>query len=352
MKRKLPPIWALVSLMWIGPGILAAVEAYLSIRYGGWTMGTWQDIVFQGVDWMIYGLLTPLVFLLSRRYPLDRDKLARHIPLHFVASIILCAAWAGTGEMLRWVVIPQKPFPTSMSMIGWFFSSLPFGVAVYWAVLGVERATHYFVESREREAQLTEARLAALRMQLQPHFLLNSLNAITVIVRDKDTPTATRMLEVLGNMLRRVMRADRPQEVPLSDELEFARQYLSIESIRFSDRLQAAFDIPNQLLKAQVPEFLLQPLVENAVRHGVAKREGVTRLNVSARREAADLVITVSDEGAGRAADAEVREGVGLSNTRARLATLYRERGTLEFSRTPTGATASARLPYRELPNA
>jgi LytS/YehU family sensor histidine kinase len=250
--------------------------------------------------------------------------------------------------MLRWLVIPQKPFPTPMSMIGWFFTSLPFGAAVYWAVLGVERATHYFVESREREAQLSEARLGALRMQLQPHFLLNSLNAVTVIVRDKDTATATRMLELLGDMLRRVMRADRPQEVTLTEEVEFVRQYLAIEQIRFSDRLRPSFAIPAELNRAAVPEFVLQPLVENAVRHGVAKREGATSLTISAQRQGDDLVLTVGDDGAG-AAQAPVTEGVGLSNTRARLATLYGERGRLELSLLPGGAKATVRLPYREV---
>jgi signal transduction histidine kinase len=337
--------------MWLGPGILAACEAFLNIHYGGWKKGTWQDITFEGVDWLIYGLLTPGVFLMSRRFPLHRGRLARYIPLHFALSILFCAAWAGTGDTLRWLIIPGRHAPTAMTMVSWFFTSLPFGVAVYFAVLGVERATHYFVQFQERDAQLTEARLGALRMQLQPHFLLNSLNAITVIVRDKDTPTATRMLELLGDMLRRVMRADRPQEVTLKDEVEFARQYLAIEEIRFSDRLQPSFEIPAELAGAAVPEFLLQPLVENAVRHGVAKREGATRIRIAAQHDGDDLVLTVTDEGPGTP-EIPAREGVGLSNTRARLTTLYGARGTLDLVLLPHGVNAAVRLPYHELPRA
>ena len=350
-RRRHPPAWVLVSLLWLGPAILAGFEAFLNIRFGGWAGGTWRDILFQSIDWLIYGFLTPAVFALSRRFPLGRGKLARYIPLHFAASILLCGAWAGTGDVLRWLVIPGRHAPTLVSMVSWFFTSLPFGVAVYWAVLGVERAAHYFVESQEKQDQLAEARLGALRMQLQPHFLLNSLNAITVIVRDKDTATATRMLELLGDMLRRVMRADRPHEVTLKDEIEFARQYLAIEAIRFSDRLEPSFEIPAELATAAVPEFLLQPLVENAIRHGVAKREGVTRLRIAAQRDGSDLVLTVTDRGAG-APEIPGPEGVGLSNTRARLATLYGARGMLDLVLLPDGVNAAARLPYHELPRA
>jgi LytS/YehU family sensor histidine kinase len=242
--------------------------------------------------------------------------------------------------------------------VGWFFTSLPFGVAVYFAVLGVEHALFYFVEAREREtqaarlaAQLAEARLGALRMQLQPHFLLNSLNAVTVIVRDRDTATATRVLEQLGDLLRRVMRSDRPQEVTLAEELEFVRQYLAIEEVRFSDRLRPVIDVDPGFLSAAVPEFLLQPLVENAVRHGLARRVGATLLSISARREGDHLVLSVTDDGPGpEDAAPEPGEGVGLGNTRERLASLYGDRASLTLARTPEGgATATVRLPYHEL---
>ena len=187
-------------------------------------------------------------------------------------------------------------------------------------------------------------------MQLQPHFLLNSLNAVTVIVRDRDTATATGMLERLGEMLRRVMRTDRPQEVTLSEELDFVRQYLAIEQVRFSDRLRPVFDVATDVLGAAVPEFLLQPLVENAVRHGLARRTAATSLRIAARREGDDLVLSVTDDGPGPDAAEPVAEGVGLGNTRERLATLYGDRASLTLTRTPDGgAMVIVRMPYREL---
>jgi signal transduction histidine kinase len=353
------PLWAFVSAAWLGPAILAAFEAYMQSRLGNWPPATWRSLVWEGGDWLIYALLTPIVFVIARRFPLEREHAARRVPLHFLASIVLCAAWAGAGTVLRWALFPAEAQPTVQGVVSWFFTSLPFGVAVYFAVLGVEHAAYFFLEARARETQaarlsalLAAGRRGALRMQLQPHFLLNSLNAITVIVRDRDTTTATRMLEQLGEMLRRVMRTDRPPEVPLAEELDFVRQFLAIEQVRFSDRLRPVIEVAPGLERAATPEFVLQPLVENALRHGLAQRTSATSLVIAARREGDALVLTVTDDGPGPdAAAAEPGEGVGLANTRERLATLYGDRASLTLSATPQGGAAAViRLPYHELP--
>ncbi|HEX9631355.1 MAG TPA: histidine kinase [Gemmatimonadales bacterium] len=350
------PVWALVSAAWLGPAILAAFQAYVQGRIGSREPATVRTLLWEGGDWLVYAFLTPAVFWFARRYPLGRGTIARRVPVHLLAAIALCAAWAGGGILLSGVLFGSTPY--GGGIVGWFFTSLPFGVAVYFAVLGVEHALFYFVEAREREtqaarlaAQLADARLGALRMQLQPHFLLNSLNAVTVIVRDRDTATATRVLEQLGDLLRRVMRSDRPQEVTLAEELAFVRQYLAIEEVRFSDRLRPVIDVDPGLLSAAVPEFLLQPLVENAIRHGLARRVGATLLSIAARREGDHLVLSVTDDGPGpEDAAPEPGEGVGLGNTRERLASLYGDRAGLTLARTPEGgATATVRLPYHEL---
>jgi LytS/YehU family sensor histidine kinase len=327
-------------------------------RLGEGRAPSWRSLVWQGGDWLLYAALTPAVFWVAHRYPLTHGRIARHLPVHFLASVLLCAAWAGGGVLLRWLILSEPA--TVAGSVSWFFTSLPFGVAVYFAVVGVAHAAVFFLEAREREtqaarlsAQLAEARLGALRMQMQPHFLFNSLNAITVIVRDRDTATATRMLEELGEMLRRVMRTDRPPEVPPAEELDFVRRFLAIEEIRFPDRLRPLIEVDPALLGAAVPEFILQPLVENALRHGLAKRLTATMLKIRARREGDDLVLTVTDDGPGPGALAEERrEGVGLANIRERLATLYGDRGRLTLAPTPEGgAVAEVRLPYRELPD-
>jgi hypothetical protein len=323
-------------------------------RLGNRSAPTWRDLIWEGGDWLIYGLLTPAVFWMGRRYPLTRGALARRIPVHLAASILLCVAWASGGILLSQALLHTTPY--GGGEIGWFFTSLPFGVAVYFAVLGAQHASHYFLHAQAREtqaarlsAQLADARLGALRMQMQPHFLFNSLNAITVIVRDRDTGTATRMLEQLGEMLRRVMRSDGPQEVTLGEELEFTLQYLTIEEMRFPDRLHPVIEVAPGLLEARVPDFLLQPLVEYAIRHGLCMRLGATLLRIEARRVGEDLIISVTDDGPGPVETPGGAEGVGLANTRARLATLYGARA--EFTLTGTeagGARASVRLPFHE----
>lgn len=319
---------------------------------GNWDPAGWRQLIWEAADWLVYGLLTPLVFLAANRWRLTRDTALARVPLHLLFAVLLCGAWAGMGELLRWAVLPEQQAPTSQSMIGWFFISLPFGVSVYFAVLGIEHATHYFVEARTREtqaarlaAQLADARLSALRMQIQPHFLLNTLNAVTVIVRDRDHQTATRMLEQLGDLLRRVVRSDRPPEIPLREELDFLRQYLAIEQVRFSDRLQPVIAVPDALLDALVPEFILQPLVENALRHGLARQSDLTTVTIEAAREGDDLVLRVADNGPGPNGQGP---GIGLSNTQQRLATLYGERGRLSLTASETGGTvAEVRFPWR-----
>lgn len=344
--RRRPPIWLFVSAAWLAPALLAALKEYAQRLLDRGEPPTWRALVWEGGDWLIYAFLTPAVFWVARRLPLVKGTIARRVPAHLAASIVLCAAWAGGGSLLSLALFGQTPY--GGGVLSWFLTSLPFGVAVYFAVLGVEHAVHYFFEAHDRETQLVEARMSALRMQLQPHFLLNSLNAITVVVRDRDTTTAIRMLELLGGMLRRVMRTDRPQEVALAEELDFVRQYLSIEEIRFSDRLRPVFAVDEHLRSAAVPEFLLQPLVENAIRHGVARRETATLVRIEARRDGDELVLSVTDDGPGLTPEPTL--GVGLRNTRERLATLYGARARLDLVRTTEGGTrAAVRLPFREL---
>ena len=255
------------------------------------------------------------------------------------------------------LLVPPTTDDWFPSPLQWFLTSLPFGFAVYFAVLATEHAFRFLLESRRSEthaallgAQLAEARLQALRMQLNPHFLFNSLNTILVMVRDGDDRGAAASIERLAGVLRRILKVDQEHEVPLADEIEFLEQYLAIEETRFSDRLRPRFDVPQSLRRAAVPELILQPLVENALRHGIGRRTESGVLTISARRVGDDLVLVVQDDGAGLS-PAGFREGVGLSNSRERLATLYGDHAHLELlPGDQGGAVAVIRLPFRELP--
>jgi LytS/YehU family sensor histidine kinase len=277
--------------------------------------------------------------------------------VHVAGALLATLGWCALGVVLHEATIGGGG-PYGQGVLGWWISSLPFGIAVYFAVVGVEHAARYFAEARARErqaerlsAQLADARMDALRMQLQPHFLLNSLNAIAVTIRDRDTETPTRIVELLGDMLRRVTRAGGAPEATLAEELEFVRQYLEVERVRFPDRLQPSFDVDDDVLGAAVPELVLQPLVENALRHGLARRPGAALVRVSARREGDDLVLSVTDDGPGPLPESPgTGAGIGLANIRARLATLYGARASLELARTHEGgARATVRLPWRRL---
>jgi LytS/YehU family sensor histidine kinase len=303
-------------------------------------------------------MLTPFVFRIARAFPLRPPVLRRNIAVHLLVALALCAVWAGAGILLRRLLIPGPDGDiTTRGTVSWLSTTLPFGVLVYFALIGAERATHYFVEVQSREthaarlsAQLAEARLSALRMQLHPHFLFNSLNALAVLVRDQDTPAASRMLELLSDVLHEVLHADERPERPLETEIAFLHRYLEIEQIRFSDRLRPIFDVDPAVLRAAVPVFVLQPIVENALRHGIAKRTDAGALRIRARREHDDLVLTVEDDGPGLPARERTGgPGVGLANTRARLQALHGPLAVVELQPgTRGGAIATLRLPYRE----
>jgi two-component system LytT family sensor kinase len=350
---------ALIFAGWLVPALLSGFNSYMQSRLEG-SPPEWRWVWFNSIDWLLYALLTPLVFRASRRLPLRAPHLARKIALHILGALGMCVAWAGLGTLLRLAIFPVPPDPTGLRVLrgfaGWIFTTLPFGVGVYFALVGIEHSVFYFAQAREREtqaarlaAQLAEARLGALRMQLNPHFLFNSLNAITVLVRDENTAAAGQMLELLSDVLRQVLRAESTHETTLAAELEFLERYLAIEHVRFSDRLQPRIEIEGPITGAAVPRFLLQPLVENALQHGIARRADAGVLHVGARREGSDLVLSVRDDGPGLTPGDSGTGGVGLANTRARLAALYGDSAGLVVSNAEGGGVvATVRLPYHE----
>lgn len=357
VRQRVRP-WMLVSAAWIVPAVLAVVNRLAQARIYGAPRPDLAELLFESGDWFLYAFLTPAVFLVSRRWPLARPHLARRVVLHLAMSLLFCAAWAGAGTVLRAVLTPDEiEGGPGVRFVSWLFITLPFGVAVYLAVVGIEHAIRYFVEARDRELQmarlaeqLTGARFAALQAQLNPHFLFNTLNTITVLVRDGDRAGATRMIEHLSDILRRTLSSRRANEVTLEEELELVRQYLAIEQMRFSDRLRPEFEIDPSVLAAAVPGFALQHLVENAIRHGIAKRSDAGLLRVAARREGDMLEISVTDDGVGISAEAANVKGHGIENTRERLRALHGERASLAITKRETGGTiATMRLPYREL---
>ena len=349
----------IVSAAWIVPAVFAVINRIAQARLRGWEPATLRELLFEFGDWLLYAFLTPGVFAISKRWPLTRPHLVRRAVLHFFFSLLFCVAWATCGQVLRVVLEGAvKPwFQIGIEWLSWIFVTLPFGVAVYLCVVGIEHATRYFIDAREREVQvarlseqLSSARFATLQAQLNPHFLFNTLNTITVLVRDNDRQGAVSIIEHLSELLRRTLSRHQANEVTLGEELDLVRQYVAIEQARFSDRLRPEFRIPESLMSAAVPSFALQHLVENAIRHGIAKHTDAGLLLVTATRSGDIMEISVIDDGLGIDPDAPVPPGHGIDNTRERLRALYGGQASLEITRRPDGGTiAILRLPYREL---
>jgi two-component system LytT family sensor kinase len=348
----------LVSAAWIVPAILGGVDAAVQPHLWGNKPAPVGAILFVAGDWILYAALTPGVFAISRRWPLARPHLFGRIFLHFFASLAFCAAWASAGTVLRALLQPEALEGNAWrSFASWLFVTFPFGVAVYLSMVGVEHAIRYFAEARDREIQLarlseqlSSARFSALQAQLNPHFLFNTLNTIAVLVRDNDRRGAIHIIEHLSEVLRRTLSRHRTNEVPLQEELELVRQYLAIEQARFSDRLRAEFEIDDAAMAAAVLSFSLQHLVENAVRHGIAKHPDAGRVRVMARRERDMLEVSVIDDGVGIGDEAAIPKGHGIENTRERLRSLYGAGAWLKVKQgVEGGTTAILCMPYRKM---
>jgi signal transduction histidine kinase len=355
MSPPRPRQWALLLVIWTAFGLLLAGQQTIASTLRGAPV-PWSTSL---VQWMpvAYGwaLATPAILWLGRRFPFRQETWKRSALVHAVACCVLVFVLS-LGYTLHVVhLLPasgagRPPFDQAVQL---FAAWLLWDAFLYWTVLSVGYVAENERRASRLETQLVEAELDALKLQLQPHFLFNALHTIGSLVRTGDRENAVRVVAGLGDLLRRVLDGARRQEVPLSQELEFVRAYLAIEQVRFRDRLVAHVTIEDGVSDAAVPHLLLQPLVENAIRHGIAPRAAGGRVDVRARRVGPALEVVVRDDGPGtRNGDpGPVRPGVGLANTRARLDRLYGAGGTLEVGDAAGGGTeVRVRLPYRPAP--
>jgi signal transduction histidine kinase len=307
------------------------------------------------LPWLAVAPLLPLVVRLAERHPLDRGRWRRTLPVHLAAMLGLVLAHQSAAALAAWAFPGAQPVDLGWVIVKLLLFRSALDVLVYWAAVGAAHAVMRAAEASERaetaarlEATLAEARLAALRDQLDPHFLFNTLNAISTLALVGDRDGLLRTLGALSDLLRQSLDRSRRQEVPLAEELAFLERYLEIQQVRVGERLTVTRDFADDALDAAVPSMLLQPLVENAFQHGIARRPGPARLALRARREGATLVIEVEDDGPGPVEGAV--EGIGLRNTRARLAQLYGPAHALRLEATPGGgARVVAVLPHRSL---
>jgi two-component system, LytTR family, sensor kinase len=329
--------WAVIFGAWTLFGVLNASTIYFETRYVGMSHSWWRMVVWQVLTWDVWACFAPLILWLGQRFSLDRATWARTLSVHLVTFTVLVAIHTAIGILLTIYIEPfdemGRPYPPFAEhflkrLTGNFTSDL----LIYGIILGTGYAFDYYRKYREREtlaaqleAKLAQAQLQSLKMQLHPHFLFNTLNGIAALVRDKENRAAVNMLVGLSTLLRHALENAGRQEVSLREELDFLELYFDIQQMRFSDRLRVEMKIEPETLEARVPNLILQPLVENAVRYGVAPRVSAGVIGVSARREKGSLQLRVYDDGPGltRGWILEQSKGIGLSNTRARLEQLY-----------------------------
>ena len=350
--------WIWTTAIWLGFGLVDALDTVFVMHAEG-MHHAWL-ILFATVmfSWLPWALATPLILRLSREFPLAKP--ARVLPwlVHLAACAgtgLASSAWKSLSYLVFNPYLDPVPEPYMRLWFVHFYSGLPSCAVLYAAIL----ALNYILDSRARLAlrdaetarlneQLAIAQLHALRQQIEPHFLFNTLNSVAGLVREGRSESAVVMIAELSDLLRRMLDDSKRQHVALQEEMEFARKYLDIQKVRFTDRLQICVDVPEELDLAQVPSLILQPMVENAIKHGIAKRAQGGTILIAASRSNGMLTISVGNDGPSLPINWDTaRLGIGISNVRTRLQTLYGDACDIRLrNRHAGGVEVSVSLPF------
>ena len=346
-------------------GIFSTLQSYrlttLNLKTG-MDIQEWRLLVLNLVYWYVPAILTPTLFRLANRFRIDGVRWIRALVIHVLCAVgfsavhclgmiaIRSVLWedGGKAQYVSWPLYVQRIF----------LQNLDWTLMVYAAVVGLSYAVTYYRESQARavkeaqlETNLAQARLRTLEAELHPHFLFNTLHAISALMH-RDVEAADRTLMRLSDLLRLTLEHIGQQEIPLEAELDFLAKYLQIEQTRFADRLVVRFDVQPETLETLVPNLILQPLVENAIKHGVSKKSGPGHIDISARRDGDKLRMEIRDDGAGLSEDAltALQKGIGVSTTRARLQHLFGADYRFEFHRQPSGLSVVIAIPWQTEP--
>src|SRR4030081_457120 len=333
--RSKSPRWLWIAAIWLGVGLFDATKNVVVMRSEGMHHAWPQLFATLLLSWLTWILATPCVMRLGRRYPPVQlrpfSTWVRHLAACATIGLVAADWIASLEELLApWAKVPA-PDPFAYLWLHKFYNGLLEYLFLYGAILLVshildsrERLAFQQTESARLNEQLSKAQLNALRRQIEPHFLFNTLNAIAGLVRERRNDDAVSMIARLSGFLRRVLEDSNRQEVPLAEEIEFLQRYLDIQKVRFAERLQLSVDVPAELFQAQVPTLILQPMVENAVKHGIAKRVQGGAIRIAASRCNGMLTVRIYHDGPSLPADwVKTRSGVGSSNVRTRLQSLY-----------------------------
>jgi two-component system, LytTR family, sensor kinase len=353
--------WAAIFGGWTALAFFFTGQLYYTSALGD-RPGTWRSAASQQFIYpYLWAVGTIIVLWLAGRFPVEGRRWWRRLLLHLFFATLFVVVITGAFHIIHhFVNVADRPY-SPRSTLQWIIFNSSENYGIYGLLLVLHSAFRYYRRSREGElrasqleAQLSQAQLQALKMQLQPHFLFNTLHSISALVHT-DPECADRMIARLGDFLRLTLENSGAQEVSLQKELEFLTCYLEIERVRFRDRLTTRMEIDSRALDTPVPNLILQPIVENALRHGIAPRSAPGRIEISAKRDNGSLRIQVRDNGPGLPAiskpNGRFREGLGLANTRERLAQLYGGSHRLELENAPEGGlVVTLEIPARPGP--
>jgi signal transduction histidine kinase len=344
--------WPVFVLFWTAIALSFATNLHFTQKV------PWRRAILPSLaDWYSFALLSIPMLRLARRFQFHPANWPSTALLHLFASVFFSGFWIMLRAALAQIIDrPVFGYTSDFSndFVDLFSKSFHKNLWIYWVILAVSNAFEYARKLGERELKtaelersLTQAKLRALQSQLNPHFLFNTLHTISALMHI-DVEKADRMVAKLSDLLRYALDNTDEHVIPLRDEINFLKRYLEIEQTRFGDRLTVTMDIPDDTLNVEVPNLILQPIVENAIRHGIEPHARPGKIHLSAHRENGQLILQIRDNGNGIPANNK-RQGIGTSNTRLRLQQLYGDRQSFVLENTPpAGLLATIKLPLRE----
>jgi len=351
--------WLWIVTIWCAGGLFDASQTVLFMHALG-KQHAWLIFATELASWVPWVLATPFVIGLAQRHAIFRGTTIRTAVVHLAAFAIIglvAEAWFSLLQTLfnPWGYAQRLTFVDAWRMS--FFFQIPTFLIVYALIVIViyamdarERMARQMMETSRLSAELSKSQLAALRQQIEPHFMFNTLHSITGLVRDNKNDAAVSMIVGLSEFLRRGVEDSHRSQVTLEEEVEYLQRYVDIQKVRYGERLQVKVDIPVELLRAQVPNLLLQPLVENAIKHGIAKRAAGGTVRVTGAHQNGKLYLSIYNDGPDLPADGRAtRTGVGISNLRSRLQILHGNESELKLNHTHTDAVeVVVSLPLKE----
>ena len=355
-----PIRWRWIAAIWLAGGLFEATQSVGIMRAEG-KRHPWLPLFgTELMSWLPWAVATPFVIHLARRYPLVDGMGVRNVRVHlpaFAAISAIAEAWSATLQVLfnpwgnrHWPTFVDTWSTTLLYQVLLFLIAYSLILTVTYVVDARENMARQVTETARLNEELSKAQLAALRRQMEPHFMYNALNSIAGLVRDERNDAAVSMIVGLSEFLRRASEDSHRSQVTLLEEVEYLQRYLEIQKTRFGERLQVSMDIPAELLRARVPNLLLQPLVENAIKHGITKRVTGGSLRVAGACHNGTLCLSVYNDGPSLPADWESRQtGVGIGNLRTRLQILHGNGSGLHLRcADPGGVEAIVTLPFTE----